>query len=214
MADNGTTGQDNMAMAAAPEEALTDIVDAEIAEEDLGLGEASFSPTSPAPRFVDPFESTDAVMGGFTPAPVYTPPAYENPAPPITQPVAPAPTASYTPYEPQANYSQMPQYPVVPAYTPMAVSRTLPGQMIQTPYGNLPVSDKSKVTAGVLGILLGSLGVGRFYRGFVGLGIAQIIVTFCTFGFGFLWGFIDGIMVLVSQPGSHESLDSDGRVMM
>jgi len=55
---------------------------------------------------------------------------------------------------------------------------------------------KSKVAAGVLGILLGGFGVHRFYLGFVGIGIAQIAVTIVTFGIGAIWGFIEGILIL------------------
>jgi TM2 domain-containing membrane protein YozV len=52
------------------------------------------------------------------------------------------------------------------------------------------------VAAGVLGILLGWLGVHRFYLGYVGIGIVQIIVTIITFGIGGIWGFIEGIIIL------------------
>lgn len=55
------------------------------------------------------------------------------------------------------------------------------------PFGQ-PYSDKSKVVAGVLQILLGGFGIGRFYLGYVGIGIAQIIVTVITFGIGSIWG--------------------------
>ena len=55
---------------------------------------------------------------------------------------------------------------------------------------------KSKMVAGILGIILGGLGIHRFYLGFVVLGIVQIVVTFITFGFGALWGFVEGILIL------------------
>ena len=57
---------------------------------------------------------------------------------------------------------------------------------------------KSKVTAGILGILLGGFGVHSFYLGRAGKGVLQIVVTFVTFGLGALWGFIEGIMILVN----------------
>lgn len=50
--------------------------------------------------------------------------------------------------------------------------------------------------AGLLGVLLGGLGIHRFYLGYVGVGIAQIVVTFATFGLGWVWGFVEGIMIL------------------
>lgn len=55
---------------------------------------------------------------------------------------------------------------------------------------------KSRITAGVLGLFLGWCGVHRFYLGFTGIGVAQIIVTVVTLGIGGLWGFIEGILYL------------------
>lgn len=65
--------------------------------------------------------------------------------------------------------------------------------------GQPPQSDKSKVVAGLLGIFLGSFGVGRFYLGYTGLGVAQILVTWLTLGIGGIWPFIDGILILVGK---------------
>ena len=67
---------------------------------------------------------------------------------------------------------------------------------------------KSKLVAGLLGILVGGLGVHRFYLGYIGLGIAQIAVTLLTCGVGHLWGLIEGILILV---GSGITTDSEGR---
>lgn len=58
---------------------------------------------------------------------------------------------------------------------------------------------KSKLAAGLLGIFLGGFGVHRFYLGFIGIGIAQIVVTLITFGIGALWGFIEGILILAGS---------------
>ena len=55
---------------------------------------------------------------------------------------------------------------------------------------------KSKLTAGLLGIFLGGLGIHNFYLGFTGKAVAQIVVTLVTCGAGSLWGFIEGIMIL------------------
>ena len=57
-------------------------------------------------------------------------------------------------------------------------------------------SPKSRITAGILGILLGGLGVHRFYLGNVGLGIVQIVVTLLSCGIGGLWGLIEGIIII------------------
>ncbi len=58
---------------------------------------------------------------------------------------------------------------------------------------------KSKLTAGLLGILLGSIGVHRFYLGYPGTGIIQIFVSLLTLGVGGLWGFIEGILILTGN---------------
>lgn len=60
-------------------------------------------------------------------------------------------------------------------------------------------SDKSRLTAGILGILLGALGVHRFYLGNVGIGVLQIVVSLITLGIGSLWGFIEGIIIIAGE---------------
>lgn len=72
------------------------------------------------------------------------------------------------------------------------------------PYGidpktGLPFSDKNKIIAGVLQLVI-PLGIGRMYAGHVGIGIAQLVVTLVTCGLGALWPFIDGIVMLVGDP--------------
>lgn len=61
------------------------------------------------------------------------------------------------------------------------------------------VSSRSRVVAGVLGILLGPLGAHRFYLGYIGIGILQIVLTFMTGGIAGLWGFVEGILCLAGQ---------------
>ena len=70
-------------------------------------------------------------------------------------------------------------------------------------------SKKSKLVAGLLGILLGPLGVGRFYLGYTAIGVLQIVVTICTCGLGGLWGFIDGILILCGRVNDPEGLPLD-----
>ena len=41
-------------------------------------------------------------------------------------------------------------------------------------------------------------------------GIIQIVVTFVTFGIGGIWGFIEGILILVSKPGTKWHQDAAG----
>jgi len=66
---------------------------------------------------------------------------------------------------------------------------------------------KSKLVAGLLGIFLGGFGIHRFYLGYTGIGVAQIIVTLITCGIAALWGFIEGILILV---GSTITKDAQG----
>lgn len=78
------------------------------------------------------------------------------------------------------------------------------------PYGidpmtGLEFSDKSKIIAGILQILV-PFGIGRFYTGHTGLGVAQLLVVVLTCGAGSLWPIIDGILLLIGTP-----TDSDGR---
>ncbi len=61
------------------------------------------------------------------------------------------------------------------------------------------LGDKSKMIAGLLGIFLGGFGVHRFYLGYTGIGIIQILVTFVTCGIGSVWGLIEGILILVGN---------------
>lgn len=133
----------------------------------------------------------------------------QNPYPPTQpEPQQPLPGQQYSPYQqpgppPQQYYPTYP--PQQPAYG-MAVPQANPyAPQALAPYGidpltGVPYSDKSKLVAGLLQIFLGGLGIGRFYLGNVGMAIAQILVTWITFGFGALWPLIDGIVLLAGHP--------------
>ena len=59
---------------------------------------------------------------------------------------------------------------------------------------------KSKIAAGILGILFGSLGVHNFYLGYTGKAVAQLLISLLSCGFlspvSAIWGLIEGIMIL------------------
>jgi TM2 domain-containing membrane protein YozV len=80
------------------------------------------------------------------------------------------------------------------------------------PYGYVGVDPyaKSRTVAGILGILIGGLGVHRFYLGYVGIGVLQIVVTVLTFGVGAIWGFVEGILYLTQRTGQF-AVDATGR---
>jgi len=63
---------------------------------------------------------------------------------------------------------------------------------------------KQKVTAGILGILLGGLGVHHFYLGSTITGVIELVATFVTCGFGALLGLIEGIMLLVMDDAEFD----------
>jgi TM2 domain-containing membrane protein YozV len=66
-----------------------------------------------------------------------------------------------------------------------------------------------------LSIFLGVFGVGNFYLGYVGKGIAQIAVAIITFGtISFVWGVIEGILILTAQPGTKWAFDASGQPLI
>ena len=62
---------------------------------------------------------------------------------------------------------------------------------------------KSKIAAGILGILLGSLGVHNFYLGYTGKAIAQLLISLFSCGtlavVSAIWGLVEGIMILTGS---------------
>lgn len=121
-------------------------------------------------------------------------------------------TPSWAPNE-WGQHAQFPP-PVYPAPGP------LPGYYFDpvAPYGRHPftgepLSDKSKLVAGLLQLigLFGVLGIGRLYLGYTGLGIAQLvigivgglIIGLLTCGVGFLipvvWAVIDAVLILTDR---------------
>lgn len=86
------------------------------------------------------------------------------------------------------------------------------------PFTGQPVSHKSKVAAGLLQIFLGTLGVGRFYMGSTGVGIAQLSITVVGWltswlGIGLVlmlavavWALVDGITILAGNPRDERGL--------
>ncbi|MBE4907241.1 TM2 domain-containing protein [Bacillus luteolus] len=63
-----------------------------------------------------------------------------------------------------------------------------------------PVYTKSRVTAGVLAILLGGIGIHKFYLGKSGLGILYLV--FCWTYIPAIIGLIEGIAYLLSNDES------------
>ncbi len=145
----------------------------------------------------------------------------QDPGSEPTQPFGEDPNGQQPPGQPQYGQPQygqpqygqpqygQPQYGQPPYTQPQYGQYPLQGSP-EAPYGvdprtGLPYSDKQKLIAGLLQILI-PLGIGRFYTGHTNLGLAQLLVTIFTCGIGALWPFIDGILTLVGTP-----TDAQGR---
>lgn len=77
-------------------------------------------------------------------------------------------------------------------------------QVVYQPQPGMAVGPaKSKVTAGILAILLGALGIHNFYLGFTGKGLAQLLITVLTCGYGGIitgiWALVEGIQILTGS---------------
>ena len=70
---------------------------------------------------------------------------------------------------------------------------------------------KSKIAAGLFGILLGSFGVHNFYLGYKGKAWAQLLITLLSCGtlsvVSAVWGLIEGIMILAGNT----AVDANGQ---
>jgi len=71
---------------------------------------------------------------------------------------------------------------------------------------------KSRMTAGLLGIFLGFLGVHNFYLGFTGKAVAQLLISvlscFTLAIVSSVWGIIEGIFILTKNENF--LTDADG----
>lgn len=63
---------------------------------------------------------------------------------------------------------------------------------------------KQKMTAGILGILLGSLGVHHFYLGSTMSGVIELVASIVTCGFAAIIGLVEGIMLLVMDDAEFD----------
>jgi TM2 domain-containing membrane protein YozV len=119
--------------------------------------------------------------GGPTPPP----PPYGAPPPPYGAP--PPGYAGYVPPPPGA-------YGGPSAYPPDA------GAPFGRDQWGRPLSDKSKLVAGLLQVFLGGFGVGRFYTGDTKMAVWMIVSTVLSCGIvGSIWGLVDGILILVKN---------------
>ncbi|MFI0511567.1 TM2 domain-containing protein [Streptomyces sp. WSLK1-5] len=128
------------------------------------------------------------------------PPGHQQPGP-----QQPGPQQGYPPPGYQQQGYPPPGFPPPGYYPPPGTYTGDPNAPYgYDPYGR-PYSDKSKVIAGILQLTLGGFGVGRFYLGNVGMGLAQL---FTCGGLG-IWSLVDGILLLTGN----DHTDEHGRIL-
>lgn len=70
----------------------------------------------------------------------------------------------------------------------------------QNTYTSAQSGQKSKFIAGILAILLGTLGIHNFYLGYTKKGVTQLLLFVFFFGWiSFIWGIIDGIRIFTDK---------------
>lgn len=120
----------------------------------------------------------DVASDEATPAP---PAPVAPPAAPVAPPAPPAAAAPPAPPAPAPTAPQAPPPPAAPQPSPFA-------------------GDKNKLVAAILGILLGGLGIHKFYLGYIKEGIIMAAVSLVSFGM-LAWamtvvGIVEGIIYL------------------
>lgn len=105
------------------------------------------------------------------------------PGPPVAPPRPPAPPA------PPSAWASMPPPAGAPPVAP-------------TPTDRSPTSDRDYLSALLLSIFLGWLGIDRFYLGWMGLGVLKLL-TFGGFG---IWWLIDVILIATRSLGDASRL--------
>lgn len=149
-----------------------------------------------------------------------TPFAGPDAAEPTPPPVQTAPPQAQQNYNEPPQYTQ-PQYTQPPQYTPGQqgtqynyYQQPQPApQPVKTYYNVAPAGyqQKSRLAAGLLGILFGMFGVHNFYLGFTSRATLQLVITivglllsvvvigiFAVLAMA-IWGFIEGVQILTAN---------------
>lgn len=86
---------------------------------------------------------------------------------------------------------------------------------LAVPPSTVSAKASKKIAAGILGILLGSLGIHKFILGYTGAGLIMLLVTILTCGIGgcVMWiiGLIEGIIYLTKSDEEFVRTYVDGR---
>ncbi|MFC5730733.1 MULTISPECIES: TM2 domain-containing protein [Nocardioides] len=137
-------------------------------------------------------------------------------------PQEPDPATPYQPYQPPQRVPQTEDR--LPGWSgAYAVPGPYPIGYGTDPVTGRPLSDKTKVAAGLLNLLLpfvGICGVGRLYQGRVAIGLTQllgavvsallvcVLIGFFTYPIFWVWSVLDGIVILAGRP-----TDAQGRLL-
>ncbi len=95
-------------------------------------------------------------------------------------------------YNQRRNVNQQPNYNQQPTYNQ---SQPLTGN--PNNYPGMPQFPKDRITAGIIALLLGGIGVHKFYIGKIASGVLYLL--FCWTGIPLLISFIEGIIYLVEN---------------
>ena len=159
--------------------------------------------------------------GQYPPRPYQPGPGYPGQYPSGQYPPSGYPGSQYPTGQYPGNQYPGGQYPPqapMPWPYPGMPQGGYPGAMPsgRSPYPISP-TPHSKLAAGLLSIFLGCFGVGNFYLGRTGRGVAQLMLTLIGFLFFFIgptiaiiWGLIEGILILSSSTGSFWHRDARG----
>jgi TM2 domain-containing membrane protein YozV len=139
----------------------------------------------------------------------------------IAQPTANTPTASTQANFQQVNVQQA-GFQNSGVQNPSMQNPSMQAQNFQSntnyqQFGNKVTNQlaNSKITAGLLSIFLGWLGISNFYLGRYLKAIIQLALMIISCGILFfpllIWGIIEGILILSSQKGNYWHQDSSGR---
>lgn len=158
------------------------------------------------PHAPDPQEAIHAAQTQFNPPPAPNPYAQANPQQEAPHYAAPPqysygtpPQQPYGTVPPQYQEGQYQQQSYYPPQPPQPTHYTVPPMGYQ---------QKSRLAAGLLGIMFGTFGVHNFYLGFQTKAIIQLVVALAggliTCGVATvamaIWGLIEGIQILSSHP--------------
>jgi hypothetical protein len=110
------------------------------------------------------------------------------------------------------NWSPMPSNQPMPLQARADYPLPPPGTATGRPLGgNRPDSEhapRSRLVAGLLGVLLGGFGAHRFYLGYPRQGVLMVLVTLLTLGIGAVWGLVEGVLILAGSSTFRS--DADG----